>query len=156
MAPGVHASASTDYSKVLALPETAEFAAGQWCKVTLATPAAVQTLVGQVVGRPITSGRHAGSFKVRPVALRRVYSTALALMMLEAEPALHHDQELIRRRLEVGVGWHGVEGCACKGLAGRDEACELTTTAVGAKVAAEGTPTVMVADGGERALGVFA
>ena len=88
VAPGVHASASTDYSKVLALPETAEFAAGQWCKVTLATPAAVQTLVGQVVGRPITSGRHAGSFKVRPVALRRVYSTALALMMLEAEPSL--------------------------------------------------------------------
>lgn len=87
-APGVHASASTGYSKVLVLPEPAEFAAGRYCKVTLVTPAAVQTLVGEVVGPPITSGRHAGSFKLRPVALRRVYSTGIALMMLEAEPSL--------------------------------------------------------------------
>ena len=82
----VHASASTG-SKVLALPDAAKFPV-RWCKVTLVTPAAVQTLVGRVVGSPITSGRRAGSVKLQPVALRRVYSTALALVMLEAEPSL--------------------------------------------------------------------
>ena len=54
------------------------------------------------------------------------------------------------------MGRHGIEGGTREGLAGGDETCELTTAAVCAKVAAEGTPAVMVADGGERALGVFA
>ena len=68
--------------------QVAELPLGSWCEVTLVTPAAVQTLVGQMVGLPITCGRRAGSVKLQPVALRRVYSTALARVMLAAEPSL--------------------------------------------------------------------
>jgi len=87
-AAGVISSASTGSKLIAALDAATEIPDARWCEVTLVTPAAVQTLVGQVIGCPITSGRRAGSLKVRPVALRRVYGGQPALSLLEQEPSM--------------------------------------------------------------------